>query len=157
MRFYDGTQPLYLETDASEIRLRAALLQTISGTSFPRYNAPDNSTLRPITFASKSMSIAKIRCSNIEGEAQGILHRLEKFHHYHFVREVSILKDHKPLVAIFKKDIAMLSQRIQWILLRVYQYRVRIIYKSGPDLSIADLLSRQTTRRTKMKKYLACN
>ena len=41
--------------------------------------------------------------SNIKGEALGILHVLERFCHYCFAREVSIITDHKPLVAIFKK------------------------------------------------------
>ena len=59
------------------------------------------------------------------------------------MKEVSIITDHKLLVAIFKTDVATLSQRLQRILLRIYQYRVRIIYKSGPDLFIADWLSRQ--------------
>ena len=58
MKFYDETQPLYPETDASRIRLRAGLLQTRSSTSCPRDKAPDNSTLRPMTFASKSLSSA---------------------------------------------------------------------------------------------------
>ena len=43
-----------------------------------------------------------------------MLHGLEKFCHYCFAREVSIITDHKPLVAIFKKDYATLSQRIQF-------------------------------------------
>ena len=37
-----------------------------------------------------------------------------------------------PLVAIISKDVAMLH---------IYQYRVCIIYKPGPDLYIADWLS----------------
>ena len=56
---------------------------------------------------------------------------------------MSIITDHKPLVAILKKDMATLSQRPQLILLRIYQYRVEIIYKPRPDSSIADWLSRQ--------------
>ena len=46
-------------------------------------------------------------------------------------------------MAIFKKDVATLSQGLQQILLRIHQYRVKIIYKPGPDLFIADWLSRQ--------------
>ena len=134
MKFYDETQPLYLETDASRVRLSAALLQTGSGKSCPRDKAPDNSTLRPITFASKCLSNMEKRYSNIEREALGILHGLMKFHHHCFIRHVSIITDHKPLVAIFKKDVTMLSQRIQQILFRILQYRVRIIYKPGPGL-----------------------
>ena len=48
-----------------------------------------------------------------EREALGILHGLKKLHHYCFARELSIITDDKPLAAIFKKDVAMLSQRIQ--------------------------------------------
>ena len=50
------------------------------------------------------------RYSNIERETLGILHGLEEFHHYHFVREVYVITDHKPLVSIFKKGMATLSQ-----------------------------------------------
>ena len=53
------------------------------------------------------------------------------------------MTDHKPLVAIFKKDIATLLQRLQQILLRIHQYRVNIMYKPGQDLFMADWLSRQ--------------
>ena len=46
----------------------------------------------------------------------------QKFHHYCFAREVSIITDHKPQVAIIKKDITTLTQKIQCILLRIHQY-----------------------------------
>ena len=70
---------------------------------------PDNTILRPITFTSKSLMSTEQRYSNIEREALGTQHGLEKFHHYCFAREVSIIMDHKPLAAIFKKDVATLS------------------------------------------------
>ena len=44
-------------------------------------------------------------------------------------------------MAIFKKDVAMLSQRIQHIILRTHQHRIGIIYKPGPEIFIADWLS----------------
>ena len=65
------------------------------------------------------------------------------------MREVNIITDHKPLVVIYKKDVATLSQRIQWILLRIHQYRVKIIYKLDPDLFMADWLSRQSHKEGK--------
>ena len=80
---------------------------------------PDNAILCPIAFASKSLTGTEHRYSNIEREALGILHGLKKFHHYCFAREVHIITDHKPLVAIFKKDVPMLSQSIQHILLQI--------------------------------------
>ena len=88
MKFYDGTKPLYLETYSSGIGLCITLLQTIDGKICPKDTAPDNTILRPITFASKSLTSGEQRYSNIEGEALGILHGLKTFHHYCFVREV---------------------------------------------------------------------
>ena len=120
MDLYDDPQPLYLKTDASGITLVAALLETRSGTSCQRDKIPDNRILRPIVFASKSLSGTERRHSNIEREALHILHGLEMFHHYFFAREVSIITVNKMLVA-------MLSQQIQEIFLRIHQYRVRII------------------------------
>ena len=83
--------------------------------------------------------------------ALGILHGLEKFHHYCFGREVLIITVYKPLVSMFKKDVAMLLQCIQCILLKIHQYRVQIMYKLGPDIFIADWLSRQNHVQGKAK------
>ena len=121
----------------------------------------DNTILHPIAFASKSSMGTECRYSNIEREylgilhglekfhhycfvsevPLGILHGLEKFHHYCFVSEVHVITDHKPFVAIFKKDIAILSQCIQCILLKIHQYRVQILYKPGTEIFTADWLS----------------
>ena len=103
MKFYDETKLLYIETDVSGVGLGAALLQTRTKTSCPRYEASDHSIFRPITFSSKSLAGAEKRHNNIEREALGTLCGLEKLHHYCFVREVGIIMDHKPLVAIFKR------------------------------------------------------
>ena len=87
MKFYDETKPLYIETDASGVGLGAALLQIRDNMSCHRDEAQDGSIPRPITFASKSLTGAEKRYSNIEGEVLGILYGLGKFHHYCFARE----------------------------------------------------------------------
>ena len=106
---------------------------------------------------------------NIEREALSMLHWLKMFHHYCLMRGMSIITDYNLLVAIFKKYVAMLSQKIQWVLLRLHQYSVKVTYKPGPDLFIADWLSRENHKESKDKgytwhaiecwcqKYLACN
>ena len=86
MKFYDDTKPLYLKTDASGVGLGAALLQTWEGATCQKDMVPDNTILHPIAFASKSLMDAECRYSNIEREALGILHGLEKFHHYCFMQ-----------------------------------------------------------------------
>ena len=45
--------------DASWVGLGATLLQTRINTSCPRDDTPDNSILRPIAFASKSLTRAE--------------------------------------------------------------------------------------------------
>ena len=79
MKFYDETKALFLETDVSGIGLNATLLQTRNGITCPKYSAPDNTILQPIVFASKSLTSAGCRYSNIEREALSILHGLKHF------------------------------------------------------------------------------
>ena len=62
-----------------------------------------------------------------------------------------MITDHKLPVSMFKKDVATLSQCIQCILLKIHQYRVQIIYKPGPEIFIADWLSRHNQMEEKDK------
>ena len=73
--------------------------------------------------------------------AAEILHELERFLHFCFIRALYIISEHKSLVAILSKDEAMLSQWLQCIMLRMHPYRVHIICKPSPDLYIMDWLS----------------
>ena len=66
IKFYDDTKPLYLERDASGVGLGAALLQTWEGTTCQKDTLPDNTILCSITFASKSLTGAECRYSNIK-------------------------------------------------------------------------------------------
>ena len=111
---------------------------------FPRNEVPGNAALQPIAFMSKSPTSSKMHYSNIERETLGILHDLENFQHYCCTLEVSTVTDYKPLVAIFKKDVANLSHRLQLqrILLHVHQYSIGILYKPEPQPFIAHWLSR---------------
>ena len=113
MKFYDETKPLYLETNVSRIGLGPPCYKLGMEQYAKRDMVPDNTILRPITFVCQSMTSTEQRYSNIIREVLGILHGLKRFHHYCFAREVSITMDHKPLVAILKKDVGTLSQRIQ--------------------------------------------
>ena len=60
----------------------------------------------------KVLSHAKWYYSNIDWEALGILHGLDRFHYDFFPMEVCIITDHKPLVAIISRDVGMPSQCI---------------------------------------------
>ena len=64
------------------------------------------------------------------------------------------------LVAIFKKDIASLSNRLKRILLWIYQNSPRILYQPGPQIFLADWLSRhnhKTKRQTTTRHAQSMN
>ena len=56
MKFYDDTEPLYLETDASRVGLGVALLELHEGTSCQKDMVPDNTIPCPIAFVSKGLT-----------------------------------------------------------------------------------------------------
>ena len=120
------------------------------GTTCQKDVAPDNTILHPIVFASKSLTGAEHRYSNIKREALDILHGLKKFHHYCFAREVLIITDHKPLVAIFKKDVAMLLHMcIQCILLKFISTGSRLYISLDPKFSLQTGCPDTTMRKGK--------
>ena len=119
---------------------------------FARNEATNKAELLPIVFANIYLASTDIWYCNIEREALGILPVLEMFNHYCFSHEVSMTTDNKQLVAIFKKDVVILSQKIQRMLLYIHQHSRRILYKATPQLFIADWLSRHNHMT---KKYCA--
>ena len=134
MKFYDTSRYLYMETDASDVSLGAGLLQLKDSINYEYDSVPDNATLHPTVFISKSLLISELHNSNTECEALGALHGLEMFHHYCFAREVCIITGHKLLVAILRKDVVTLSQWLQCI----HQNSICIIYNTSPDLHTTD-------------------
>ena len=70
---------------------------------FPRNEVAYIAALLPIMFVSKSLTNAETCSSNIEREVLSILHGIEKFHHYCFTQNASMVSDHKPLVAVSRK------------------------------------------------------
>ena len=110
-----------------------------------------NTTQHPIAFASKSLTGTEHRYSNIEREVLAILHGLEKFYHYCFAREVLIITDHKPLVAILKKKCGNTIIVHTMHSSKNHQYRVQIIYKPGLEIFIADWLSQHNHEQGKDK------
>ena len=64
MKFYDTSRPLYLETNASGSGL--GLLQVIDGMNCGHNKIPDNATMCPMAFTSRSLLSAEWCYNNIE-------------------------------------------------------------------------------------------
>ena len=100
MKFHNALKPLYLDMDASGIGLQTSLLQMREGMNLGHDEVLDNLILQPIAFVSKSLYSVEWQYSNVQREGQGILHGLEKFHRYCIVKDIPVITDHKPLMAI---------------------------------------------------------
>ena len=96
----------------------------------------------PIMYASRAMTSAERNYAQIEKELLAQVYGLERNHYYTYGRHIILWTDHKPLVAISNKPLSAAPKRLQRLLIRLNQYNVEIRYKPGPELYLADTLSR---------------
>ncbi|KAL1271927.1 hypothetical protein QQF64_030943 [Cirrhinus molitorella] len=126
LRFFDPQQQIVLQADASKDGLGACLLQQE----------------RPVTYASRALTLAERNYAQIEKELLAVVFAARKFHQYVFGASVIVHSDHKPLEAIVTKPLSQAPARLQRMLLQLQRYNLQVIYTPGKDMLIADTLSR---------------
>ena len=131
LRLFDPTLPVLVSVDASPVGVGAVLLQ--GG--------------QPIEFASRTLTDTQKRYAQIEKELLAVLFGLQRFHQYVYGQKVVVETDHKPLLGILNKAIALCSPRIQRMRLLLQTYDLQLVYKPGRELHIADALSRAPDNR----------
>ena len=132
LRYYRPDLDLYLETDASRVAIGMALLQS---------DENGRNSLYPIAYGSKTLTSAETRYANIECELLGMVGGLEKINYFTFGRPVTVLTDHKPLIAISKKSLVNAPPRLQQLLLRLANYNVELQWIPGKEMIFSDHLS----------------
>ncbi len=101
---------------------------------------------QPVAYASRTLNSAERNYAQIEKEMLAISWGCVKFHDYVYGAEgVVVETDHKPLENLFKKPLASAPPRIQRMMLRVQKYDLKVMYKPGREMFIADTLSRAAT------------
>ena len=113
-----------LEIDASQKGLGAALLQDE----------------RVIAFASKTLTQTQSNYSNIEREALGLVHGIQRFHTYLYGREFTAITDHKPLVNIWQRPLTNAPPRLQRMFLKLQGYSFDLVYRPGSQMILSDAL-----------------
>ncbi|XP_026752395.2 uncharacterized protein K02A2.6-like [Galleria mellonella] len=130
---YNGNEPIYVSSDASDKGVGAVLFHKI------------NNVMKPVAYASRTLSDIEKRYSTIDREALGIVYAVTKFHQYLYGRKFTLLTDHKPLERIFSQNretpkIAS-NRLLRWaMILNSYEYIIQ--YQSAKENTPADALSR---------------
>ena len=117
-----------LVVDAGKSGIGAILLQTqVDG------------TIRPVSYASRSLTSQEVKYSQLEKEALSVIYGCERFHLYLFGKKFKILTDHQPLSIIYSPKGKPSPRVLRWGLrLQSYDFSIQHIPgKSNP----ADMLS----------------
>ncbi|XP_055622803.1 uncharacterized protein K02A2.6-like [Toxorhynchites rutilus septentrionalis] len=131
---YNPRLQIVVSADASNVGIGARIA----------HRFPDGSE-KAIYHASRSLTPAESRYSQIEKEALGLVYAVTKFHRMIYGRQFVLQTDHKPLLAIFgsKRGIPpYTANRLQRWALTMLLYDFRIEYVSTDHFGHADILSR---------------
>ena len=138
LKYFDSNLPIYIETDASKKGIGVVMLQpdnSVEKTS--HIEVPNN--LRPVFYASKTLTATESNYSNIECEMLGVI-----FSMLHFMcgRQVHIITDHKPLIMLFAKNLATTSPRLSRMLIKILDYIVVLHHQEGNKMHLSDAILR---------------
>ena len=128
LRLPDFSKPFWLQTDASDTGIGAALLQD------------DNDEKFPISYASKKLLPRERAYSVIERECLALVWGIKKYQTYLYGKEFILQTDHQPLVYLNQCKVTN-SRIMRWALfLQNYRFQIRAI--KGSENVAADYLSR---------------
>ena len=122
---FDNNKEIVLQTDMSDSGIGGVLLQ--GG--------------KPVVFVSKTWTETERRYAPIEKELKAVVYCMHRLRDYCIGNHVIVHSDHKPLEAIYKKDLNKIPLRLQRMIMALQEFSYEIIYKPGSTVIIADTLS----------------
>ena len=145
LQFYDANKPLYIEVDTSKTGIGAVMLQDDSIVPNTAKSDEIPMNLRPISYASKTLSSTESNCSNIEHELLVLLFAVTHFKHFTYGRLVYVITHHKPLVLLFRKSLVDLLPRLTRMLIQLLDYTLDVRYQPGAQIHLSNAISRLLT------------
>ena len=145
LQFYNANKRLYIEVDTFKKGIGAVMLQCDS--TVPNMAKSDEipMNLRPISYASKTLSSTESNYSNIEHELLGLLFAVTHFKHFTYGRLIHVITDHKPLVSLFRKSLVDSLPRLTRMLIQLLDYTLDVRYQPGALMHLSDAISRLLT------------
>ena len=124
LQFPNFNEPFILETDASNTRIAAILMQLIDGNKII------------IACASRTLPHAEKNYGVLEREALAIVYGIQYFRPYLFGRNFLVISDHDCVKHIqnFKNPQGRI---VRWIL-QLQEYSFEVVYRSGKENLVAD-------------------
>ena len=126
LQYYNLQEEVTLQCDASQSCLGEAMLQ--NG--------------QPVAYASRALALEETRYAQIEKELLAIVFACQQFKSYIYGRDsIHIETDHQPLVSIILKPLNSAPSRFQQMLLKLQKFSLKVTYKNGKSMYLADTLS----------------
>ena len=155
LKYFDSNLPIYIETDALKKGIGVVMLQpdnSVENTSHTE--VPNN--LRPVFYASKTLTATESNYSNIEHELLGVVFSMLHFKHFTYGKQVHSITDHKPLIMLFAKNLATTSSRLSQMLIKILGYVVVLHHQEGNKMHLSDAISRLTLQDIKEETIKDC-
>ncbi|KAK2718681.1 hypothetical protein QYM36_005872, partial [Artemia franciscana] len=95
-----------------------------------------------VAYASRSLSKAEQKYSQLEKELYAIVFGCKYFHHFIYGRHVKVTTDHRPLETILRNPLQKAPARAQRMMLQIQPYDLEFSYRPGTEIAVADTLSR---------------